>query len=115
MNLWKQVWRMVQMTRRVGGWKAAVNLARSAPRQIGLFRRLLLDPRVPVLAKAVLVAALVFAVSPLNLPNFIPVVGALDDIGIALFAGNFFLKQVPAHVLAEHRHAIGLGEDFEAA
>ncbi len=115
MNLWKQIWRIVQMTRRVGGWRAAVTLVQSAPKQIQLFRRLLLDPRVPVLAKAVLVGALVFAVSPLNLPNFIPIVGALDDIGIALFASNFFLKQVPAHVLAEHRYAVGLGADYEAA
>ena len=92
MNLWKQVWRIIQMTRRVGGWKAAVTLVQSAPKQIQLFRRLLLDPRVPIPAKALLVGALVFAVSPLNLPNFIPVVGALDDIGIALFAGNFLFE-----------------------
>ena len=115
MNLWKQIWRMIQMTRRVGGWKAAVTLVQSAPKQIQLFRRLLLDPRVPVLAKVVLVGAAAFAVSPLNLPSYIPVVGALDDIGIALFAGNFFLKQVPAPVLAEHRHAVGLGDEFEVA
>ena len=115
MNLWKQVLRVLQMTRRVGGWKAAVTLMQSAPKQLQLFRRLLLDPRVPVLAKVVLVGALVFAVSPLNLPNFIPIVGVLDDIGIALFAGNFFLKQVPAQILAEHRYAVGLGMDFDAA
>ena len=115
MNLWKQVLRIFQMTRRVGGWKAAVMLAQSAPKQFQLFRRLLLDPRIPILPKAILVGALVFAVSPLNLPNFIPVVGALDDIGIVLFAGNFFLKQVPAHILAEQRQAVGLGEEFGAA
>ena len=115
MNLWKQVLRIFQMTRRVGGWKAAGTLVQSAPKQLQLFRLLLLDPRVPVLPKALLAAALVFAVSPLNLPNFIPVIGALDDIGIVLFAGNLFLKQVPAHILAEHRHTAGLAEDFGAA
>lgn len=115
MNLWKQIWRMIQMTRRVGGWRAAVTLVQSAPKQIQLFRPLLLDARVPILAKAALIGALVFAVSPLNLPQFIPVIGALDDIGILLFAGNFFLKQVPPHVLAEHRHTVGLGDGFEAA
>ena len=115
MNLWKQVLRIFQMTRRVGGWKAAVTLAQTAPKQFQLFRRLLLDPRIPVLPKAILVGALVFAVSPLNLPNFIPVIGALDDIGIVLFAGNFFLKQVPAHILSEQRQAVGLGEEFGAA
>jgi len=115
MNLWKQVWRMIKMTRRVGGWRAAVSLAQSAPKQIQLFRLLLLDPRVPALAKAALAGALVFAVSPLNFPQFIPIVGALDDIGIVLFAANFFLRQVPVLVLAEHRHTVGLGQDFETA
>ena len=115
MNLWKQVLRVLLMTRRVGGWKAAVTLVQRVPKQLQLFRLLLLDPRVPVLAKAVLVGALVFAVSPFNVPNFIPIVGALDDIGIVLFVGSFFLRQVPAHVLAEHRYAVGLGEEFGAA
>ncbi len=108
MNLWKQVWRIVQMTRRVGGLKAAGQLASDAPKQITLFRLLLTDPRVPVSAKAILAAAVIFAISPFNLPNYIPILGALDDIGIVLFAGNYFLKQVPAEVLAEHRHTSGL-------
>ncbi|MGI4788237.1 MAG: YkvA family protein [Janthinobacterium lividum] len=115
MTLWKQLWRMVQMTRRVGGWKAASQLAQSAPKQIALFRLLLTDPRVPVAAKAVLVGAILFAISPLNIPQYIPIIGALDDIGIVLFAGNYFLKQVPAHVLAEHRQSVGLSDSFEAA
>ena len=115
MNLWKQVWRIVQMTRRVGGWKAATTLVRSAPKQVHLFRLLLADPRVPVWAKAALAGALLFAASPLNLPAYIPFIGPLDDIGIALLAGSFFLKQVPAHVLAEHKYTAGLADGFEAA
>ncbi len=108
MNLLRQLWRIVQMTRRVGGLKAARQLATDAPKQIALFRLLLTDPRVPVSAKAALVGALAFAVSPLNIPQYIPIIGALDDIGIVLFAGNYFLKQVPASVLAEHRQTVGL-------
>lgn len=116
MNLWKQVWRFVQMTRRVGGWKAARQLARNAPKQLALYRLLLTDPRVPVTAKAVLVGALVFAVSPLNIPQFIPVIGALDDIGIVLFASSFFMRQVPKEVLSELRHQVGLSDsEFDAA
>lgn len=115
MNLWKQVWRIVQMTRRVGGWKAARQLAQNAPKHFALYRLLLADPRVPVTAKAVLIGALVFAVSPLNIPQFIPVIGALDDIGIVLFASSFFMRQVPADVLAELRHQVGLGDsEFDA-
>ena len=115
MNLWKQVLRIIRMSRRVGGWKAAGQLARDAPKQIALFRLLLTDARVPVTAKAVLVGALLFAVSPLNIPQYIPIIGALDDIGIVLFAGNFFLRQLPASVLAEHRHSVGLSDEFEVS
>ncbi len=115
MNLLKQVWRIVQMTRRVGGFKAAQKLAADAPKQIALYRLLLTDPRVPVTAKAVLIGALVFAVSPLNIPQYIPVIGALDDIGIVLFASSFFMRQIPPDVLAELKHQVGLGDDrFDA-
>lgn len=111
MNLFKQLLRIVKMTRRVGGLKAAQKLATDAPKQIALYRLLLTDPRVPITAKAILIGALVFAVSPLNVPQYIPVIGALDDIGIVLFASSFFMRQVPADVLAELRHQVGLSDD----
>jgi len=110
MSLWKSVWKFVQMTRRVGGWKAALQMTRQAPLYLTLFQRLLADVRVPLAAKALLVGALAFAISPLNLPQYIPVIGALDDLGIALFAINGFLKLVPAAILDEHRRAVGLDE-----
>ena len=114
MNLFKQIWRMIKMMRRTGGVRGVRRLVQDGPKYVVLFRRLLVDPRVPVLAKVVLIGGIVFAVSPLNLPQFIPVIGALDDIGIALFVGNFFLKQTPPDVLAEHRHAVGM-QDWSQA
>lgn len=111
MNLLKQLWRVAQITRRVGGVKAAQQLASEAPKQLALYRLLLTDPRVPVAPKALLAGAAAFAISPFNIPNYIPVLGALDDIGIVLLAGGYFLKQVPADVLAEHRQAVGLSAD----
>ncbi len=115
MGFLKQLWRIAKTTRRVGGWRGARQLALDAPKYVHLFRRLLADARVPVAAKAVLVGGAVFAVSPLNVPQYIPVIGALDDIGIALFVGNYFLKQVPPMVLAEHRRAVGLRDGFDIA
>lgn len=108
MKLFKQIWRMITMLRRAGGVRGVTRLAQDGPRYAQLFRRLAMDSRVPLWAKALLLGGIVFAVSPLNLPQFIPVVGALDDIGIMLFVGNLFLKQVPADVLAQHRQAVGL-------
>ena len=108
MKLFKQIWQMVKMLRRAGGVRGAARMAQNGPRYAQLFRRLAMDSRVPLWAKVVLVSGIVFAFSPLNLPQFIPVVGALDDIGIVLFVGNLFLKQVPVDVLAQHRQAVGL-------
>ena len=114
MNFFKQIWRMLRMMRRAGGWRGVVRLVQDGPKYFALFRRLLTDARVPVMAKAILVGGIAFAVSPLNLPGFIPVIGALDDIGIALFVGNLFLKQIPADVLAEHRRAVGMHDWSQA-
>ena len=114
MNLFKQIWRTIQMMRRAGGVRGVTKLAQDGPKYFTLFRRLLVDPRVPVLPKAALIGGLAFAISPLNLPQFIPVIGALDDIGIVLFVGNFFLKQTPPDVLAEHRQAIGMTDWSQA-
>ena len=108
MNLMKQMVRILKMARRVGGLKAAALLVRQLPQQVLLFTRMLGDGRVPIVAKIGLVGAIVFAVSPLNVPQYIPVIGALDDIGIVLFAVDFFLKRIPLDVLAEHRRAVGL-------
>jgi len=83
-------------------------MVRTAPQQIQLFRRLVTDPRVPPFPKALLVGAGVFAVSPLNLPGWIPILGALDDLGIFLFALSLFMRFVPAEVLSGHREAVGL-------
>ncbi len=93
------------MTRRAGGWRQIIE---QGPKQVALFKRLLLDSRVPAFAKAVLLGAAVFAVSPLNVPQYIPVIGALDDLGIALLAINYFLGHIPAPLLSEHRQAVGL-------
>lgn len=114
MNLFKQIVRMMKVMRRAGGVRGAARLAQDGPKYAVLFRRLLADARVPLPAKVVLVAGVVFAFSPLNLPNFIPILGTLDDIGIVLFVGNFFLKQTPADVLAEHRQAVGLRDWSQA-
>ncbi len=111
MSMIKQLWQLKQLAQRVGGAKVAAQLVREAPKQLQLLQRLFVDPRVPAYAKAALVGAGVFAVSPLNIPQYIPFIGALDDLGIVLIVGNFFFKQVPAEVLADHRRAVGLPDN----
>jgi len=61
-------------------------------------------PRTPLFAKALAIAVVAYAFSPIDLvPDFIPVLGYLDDV-ILLPAGIWLvLKLVPADVMLECR------------
>ena len=58
------------------------------------------DPRVPWYARALAVAVVAYALSPIDLiPEFIPVIGPLDDIVIVALALRYAGRQVPREVL----------------
>jgi uncharacterized membrane protein YkvA (DUF1232 family) len=63
---------------------AARELATFLPHLVGLFRGLLKDPDVPRSAKVWLWVGIAWVVSPIDLiPEFLPVVGPLDDALVA--------------------------------
>ncbi len=62
------------------------------------------DPRTPWYAKAVAACVAAYAFSPIDLiPDFIPVVGYLDDLVLVPLGIALVLKMIPAEVLAECR------------
>jgi len=62
------------------------------------------DPRTPWYARLLVMAIVAYALSPIDLiPDFIPVLGYLDDLIILPAAITLALKLIPAAVLAEHR------------
>ena len=62
------------------------------------------DPRVPWCAKAVAVAVAAYAASPIDLiPDFIPVLGYLDDLIIVPLGIALVIKLIPPEIMAEHR------------
>ncbi len=62
------------------------------------------DPRVPWYAKAVALAVAAYALSPIDLiPDFIPVLGYLDDVIIVPLGIVLAVRLIPADILAEHR------------
>ena len=62
------------------------------------------DPRVPLLAKALAGAVAAYALSPIDLiPDFIPVLGLLDDLLIVPAGIWLAAKLVPPPLLAELR------------
>jgi uncharacterized membrane protein YkvA (DUF1232 family) len=64
------------------------------------------DPRVPWYAKALAIAVAGYALSPIDLiPDFIPVVGYLDDLIIVPLGVILVVAMIPDEVMAEHRAA----------
>jgi len=62
------------------------------------------DPRVPWYAKALAIGIAAYAVSPIDLiPDFIPVLGYLDDVILVPLGVALVIRLIPPHVLAEHR------------
>src|SRR3546814_19345602 len=61
------------------------------------------DPRVPWYAKALAACVAAYALSPIDLiPDFIPVLGYLDDVILVPLGILLAVRHVPAHVMAEH-------------
>lgn len=66
----------------------------------------------PLLAKMLAGLIVIYALSPIDLiPDFIPVLGLLDDLILLPFLITITIKMIPKHVLAECREqAKGLWE-----
>lgn len=62
------------------------------------------DPRTPVPAKLVGLVVAAYALSPIDLiPDFIPVLGLLDDMLLIPAGVWLFARMVPPELLAQHR------------
>ena len=62
------------------------------------------DPRTPWYAKALIVAIVAYALSPIDLiPDFIPVLGFVDDVLLLPLGIVLAVKLIPKDVLAECR------------
>ena len=62
------------------------------------------DPRVPWYVKFLAIAVAGYALSPIDLiPDFIPVVGYLDDLIIVPFGIWLVVRLIPEEIMAEYR------------
>ena len=79
---------------------AAKDLAAVLPACVTTVRRLRRDQRVPRRAKVVVALAGLWVLSPIDLiPEFIPVIGPLDDVIIVALALRYAARQIPRQVL----------------
>jgi uncharacterized membrane protein YkvA (DUF1232 family) len=77
-------------------------LVRFIPDCVTTVRRLRGDPRVPRRAKVALVVAGLWLASPIDLlPEFLPVIGPLDDVVVVALALRYAARQVPRQVLLD--------------
>jgi uncharacterized membrane protein YkvA (DUF1232 family) len=95
----------------VGLSRRLKQVTREVKRELAVYRLVLADSRTPRLAKILLGLALGYLVMPFDLiPDFIPVIGQLDDIlivpGLVLFA----LRMIPKEVVVECRAKAGEGK-----
>ncbi len=81
-NIFQEIWQNLQLAVRLYG-----------------------DPRVSIVLKAMApVVALAYVIMPVDLlPDFIPVLGQLDEVAIILLLVRLFISLAPPEVVAEHR------------
>ncbi len=76
------------------------DLAGFLPACMTMVRRLRHDPRVPRRAKLAIGFAGVWVISPIDLiPEFLPVIGPLDDVVVVALALRYAARQIPPEVL----------------
>ncbi len=80
----------------------AKELTRFLPACITTMRRLRRHPAVPRRARLAVALAAVYVISPVDLiPEFIPVIGPLDDVVVVALALRYAGRSVPRDVLLE--------------
>jgi uncharacterized membrane protein YkvA (DUF1232 family) len=80
----------------------ARELARFLPACVTLVRRLRRDSRVPRSAKIAVGVAALWVISPIDLiPEFLPIIGPLDDVVVVALALRYVARRVPRAVILE--------------
>jgi len=90
----------------------AIAMMRKMPAYARLVWALARDPRVPTRQKLVLGAIAGYIALPFDIiPDFIPVIGQLDDLGVLIFGLDFFIRNAPPEVVEEHMSRIARNDD----
>lgn len=85
-----------------GGWRAKVDALKREVVAIALAAH---DRRTPWTARLLVLGIVAYAVSPIDLiPDFIPVLGFLDELLLLPAALMLAVRLIPAEVMAEARH-----------
>ena len=87
----------------VGRRMTAAKLARAIPDVLALFRGLLADPRTPLGSKVVVGLGFLYLVNPIDLiPEFVPVIGAFDDVIVTALVLRHLVKRAGRETVVDH-------------
>ena len=79
-------------------------IPRLVKEEVTFLKEVLSDPRTPRASKWLLSLALSYALSPMDLiPDFIPIVGHLDDLIVIPALVFLALRMVPREIIVEHQ------------
>ena len=88
-------------------WLSRPTLLRALYSHARLAVRLLREPRVSWLSRAVPAMAVGYVISPLDfVPDMLPLLGQVDDLGIIALGLQLFVASCPSAAVAFHRAAI---------
>lgn len=89
-----------------------MDLIRRLPTYMRLVWALLRDGRVPPQQKLILVGIGAYVVLPIDLiPDFVPVLGQLDDLAVVLLGLDLFIRSAPPDIVEEHLAKISQDKD----
>jgi uncharacterized membrane protein YkvA (DUF1232 family) len=89
--------------------------ARTLKAEIAALAGAVRDPRTPWYAKLLGIVIVAYALSPIDLiPDFIPVIGFLDDAILLPLGIWAVLRMIPADVMVEHRANVADGTRLPA-
>jgi uncharacterized membrane protein YkvA (DUF1232 family) len=101
------------MATRVTSWLSRPSMVRTLLSHLRVSVRLLREPRVPVIFKVIPLLAAGYVISPLDfVPDVLPIIGQLDDLGIVYIALEAFLRVCPTDAVDFHREAVARGRRF---
>lgn len=82
-------------------------LGKKIKREVKIYQLVLRDNKTPKLAKFFLWLAVAYALSPIDLiPDFIPIIGYLDDVVILPLLFLIALRFIPKEIIEKHRRQL---------
>ena len=97
-------------------WKRATREERQLIKRVTKLRlrsklrlagRLATDERIPIAARAIIPALVLYLALPIDIiPDFIPVLGMLDDVFVLVVGLNLLLRFTPRAVIVEQLEAL---------